>query len=1343
MDKIIRKNKRVINFAMILIALMLSSFNIKAENTNTLTSFEGRRFYVAFMQNEIKFTSRPDEPTALHLFLSSGDTTNVSIQFLGQAYELTLMPNIISKYTFKREMILSKSEIPERKAIYIEADNPITVCGINSIAASSDMFSAIPTQNWGMEYVIMSYPNDTYVNKDEADYDVPRRSQFCVLSKENNTNVTITPTVRTAEGKSARSPFTVILNKGETYLVQSENVEIGGDLTGTLVTSDKPVGVICGHVRTAILQKLDAVFDTKDHLVEMLLPVRSWGKRFVTMPFLLFANKQDGNLFRVVSREPGTHLTITDENGIVREHTLNGINSFLEIDDLHSAAVWESSKPIQIMQYMKHNGSNDNIYYDPSMTLIPPTEQFVKKILVPVPDNSKELSVITQYEKHYAMLVMEKKAVKSMKLDGLNINAIPELEIKNIPNTEYCWARFKVDTGSHLFTSETGRFSGILYGFGKNDSYSVVLGSSALPVKMRDTIPPVINAQAICGRVDGYAIEPIDTLVNSGLDNIYIDKRFTQNYTFSLAPMEDTSTVVRFSARVKDESRDATILIYARDRSGNLTSFSYTYNAITTAFSHPDTIVNSMDWKTTKCIHPMKFRNTSTAPIVVHSIKSNNPKVSFIHNLTFPLTIGIKGEIEYGICFKPEDDYSDIEADITFELDCEKTAKYKAIMQVNACEIAYNEELDFSNVFIGKDKTMSVEVTNIGKNAINITGLKSKSPITGMFDFASVNTFPITIEPGAKQVINFKFTPAEMNVYEELFEIEYDCKANAQIKVIGKGISSELSDLTHDFGAVRLGNKQEYTFTLKNNGNTPAPIKFKSIETNDESFNIDAFKKLDITLQPGESTTIPVSFSPKSEGEKHLKAFYSLNLANEITYSLELKGKGVIPKIEVNDHALGTLYIYDSKDTILPVAKSTGSQKLLIQKVVAEGGNLSSFEYDLTKLTNISVEAGGTLNMPIKFKPTFIGEHKVQFAVYHDADSDVQRFSVVGHCIPYDTLSRKIEFSLVDSDNPCSEVTVKCRISNRGNVSTTVNSITVTKADKIKGELKHNISFPLTMKPSESTEFDYTFINDFDTEEDINFVFNFDDNEEKVETYRYKPTYTMKNLVLKKMDNLKFAPGDTISLEFSGSFPHTSHLPVTSYLRIHADERVIKLIPGTYSLELIKKSEKMQKELVLFTKNSYFDVPLISTLDFKDSEIQWKIVLRFVTYFKSERYHNIAYEFVSDKCFNSVADSLVTEMIEVCNHEQRDIQLVTLPNLKSYFVRDNNSLVLEFENYLEEQKLDIEIYDLNAQLIRRIDSILPQIGKNNIALDLSEIPDGVYFYKIKGLFIKENNKFIK
>lgn len=1348
MVSIMEKRKKsalsVYIYALLLVIALLSGFSAKAENSNYLSSFEGRNFYVAFMQNEIKFSNRPDEPIALHLFFASSDTTSVTIHFLDQSHELYLLPNKIEKYTFKREVVLMNSEKIEKKAIRIEASNPITVCGINSMAASSDMFSAIPTQNWGKEYVVMSYPNDTYVNKEESDPDVPRRSQFCVLARENGTTVTITPTVTTAMGKAEGQPFNVTLNKGETYLVQSSNVATGGDLTGTLVTSDKPVGVISGHVRTAILQKLPSNFDTKDHLVEMLLPVTAWGKRFITTPFLMYNKKEDANLFRVVSRVSNNQLKITDVKGSVRNYTLSGINSFLEINDLHKAAVWESQYPIQIMQYMKHTGGyDDNINYDPSMTLIPPTEQYVRKILLQVPDNSKELSVITQYEAHYAMLVMEKKAVPTMRLDGLTIDIIPDLKINPIPNTDYVWARFPVRAGSHRFTSDEGRFSGILYGYGKNDSYSVILGSSLLPVKMVDKTPPTLVAEAKCNMIMGHAAETIDTLVNSGLDNVYIDKNYTQNYSFSISPIEDTTTYVSFTAKVIDENKSGTIIIYARDRSGNISRFTHSYNPLITDFSHSTPLESSMTWKDIKCIDALKLINKSNKPYTLISMKSNNPKVSIVHNYTFPMEIDINKEIEYGLCFDPKDDFSDIEAEISFDFECNKSVKYKTIMRISACEIDYTKQLDFQSVFIGKDKTLSADIINIGKDTISINDLKSKGQATAVFDYASLNSFPIILPPGETKQVKFKFTPSDKAEYQETFILEYDCSKEAAISLKGKGISSELADLSHDFGSVRLGENNVHTFTLTNSGNTPAPIKFKKIEYNDEGFDIDEFTKLSRTLQPGESFDIKVSFAPKSEGKKHLKAYFTLSLADEITYSMSLSGVGIFPGVSVKDHELGTIYIYSTKDTVLPIVNSTGTQNLLINNIVAESGDFDSFEYDLSQFNNKSVKAGEKLMMPIKFKPQFVGEHKVRFAVSHDASNEILHFTVAGGCIPYDTLSRNIQFSIVDKGNPCSEIIISGSVSNQGNVPTKINSLQVEKAEIINGELRHNITFPLTLKPGEECHFAYHFLNDFDTEQDINFIFNFDDNDKKVETYHYKPSYTMKSVVLKKLDNLRFNAGDTIRLEFSGGFPHTSHVPITSYLRIQADEEVIKLIPGTYTLELTKNSEKMQKELVLFTKNSYFDVPLTSTLDFKDSEIQWKIILPFVTYFKSNRYNNISYEFVSDRCFNSKADSLVTEMIEVCAHDQRDIQLVQVPQLKSYFIRENSTLVLEFENYLEKQHLELEIYDLSAQLVRKFSDINPKIGKNSISLDLSEIPDGVYFYKVEGLFIKENNKFIK
>jgi len=69
----------------------------------------------------------------------------------------------------------------------------------------------------------------------------------------------------------------VILNAGECYLVQgSPDTLIGSnDLSGTLIKSNNPIGVLSGHVRTAILQNLEEPADTKDHFIEMLPPTRA------------------------------------------------------------------------------------------------------------------------------------------------------------------------------------------------------------------------------------------------------------------------------------------------------------------------------------------------------------------------------------------------------------------------------------------------------------------------------------------------------------------------------------------------------------------------------------------------------------------------------------------------------------------------------------------------------------------------------------------------------------------------------------------------------------------------------------------------------------------------------------------------------------------------------------------------------------------------------------------------------------------------------------------------------------------------------------------------------------
>ena len=73
-------------------------------------------------------------------------------------------------------------------------------------------------------------------------------SEFIIVSIEDSTEISITPSVNTFSGKPANVTFTITLNKGETYQVQAQDTS---DLTGTSVKSIKGSCAIFSGVKCA------------------------------------------------------------------------------------------------------------------------------------------------------------------------------------------------------------------------------------------------------------------------------------------------------------------------------------------------------------------------------------------------------------------------------------------------------------------------------------------------------------------------------------------------------------------------------------------------------------------------------------------------------------------------------------------------------------------------------------------------------------------------------------------------------------------------------------------------------------------------------------------------------------------------------------------------------------------------------------------------------------------------------------------------------------------------------------------------------------------------------------
>jgi integrase len=57
----------------------------------------------------------------------------------------------------------------------------------------------------------------------------------------------------------------------------------------------------------------------------------------------------------------------------------------------------------------------------------------------------------------------------------------------------------KIDVGAHKLLSRAGQFSGIIYGHGFRDSYSMSLGARLNDPEKVDTVPPKIIVLDSCG----------------------------------------------------------------------------------------------------------------------------------------------------------------------------------------------------------------------------------------------------------------------------------------------------------------------------------------------------------------------------------------------------------------------------------------------------------------------------------------------------------------------------------------------------------------------------------------------------------------------------------------------------------------------------------------------------------------------------------------------------------------------------------------------------------------------------------------------------------------------------
>jgi len=226
-----------------------------------------------------------------------------------------------------------------------------------------------------------------------------------------------------------------VMNEGDVLQVITAS---GGELTGSIVTADKPVQVMGGHECTQVPIGVTAC----DHLEESMFPIEALAKEYIVVPPVQVPNDQAEKavIVRIVASEANTTLTFDPDQPVNK--LLANAGDFVQIPPTIAKFVVKADKKILVAEYMV---GQDGGYgtSDPAMLIAVPTAQFRKNYL---------FYAQTGWQANYVDILAPAGA--NVMVDGMGVaNFVP------IGATGFSLAHVKLSNGgdgSHSVTGDQG-----------------------------------------------------------------------------------------------------------------------------------------------------------------------------------------------------------------------------------------------------------------------------------------------------------------------------------------------------------------------------------------------------------------------------------------------------------------------------------------------------------------------------------------------------------------------------------------------------------------------------------------------------------------------------------------------------------------------------------------------------------------------------------------------------------------------------------------------------------------------------------------------------------------------
>ena len=410
----------------------------------------GKEFILGFMENagssnlELFCTTPHYDPVQVTISTPKYSTIGLPTTF-------TVRHGVVKQINVDTSLTMIGTS-RDSKAIQITADDEIVLYGANRETFTTDAFLGIPTDILGKDYYTVSYYSSY--------------SQVLIIGASDSVSVNIKLPEKLGSHHvefngvwySQGQNINVVLDNFDTFQITSL-----GDLTGTYIQSDKPVAVFSGN------QCANVGPGACDHLVEMLMPVDTWGKTFATVPI---PDRTIGDIFRFIASEPNTVVNIT--GGLSYSFTITNQGGMVERSIPSNAyCLIEANKAIMTVQFVKGQSSASDLN-DPSMMIVQPLGGY-----------SNTFTFTTLSRPSGAFINYFAFIIRGSYKDGLMIDGSPlSTTFHTIPGSDFVGGYIRITSGVHTVyhQSPIGLFAGYLYGRQSYESYAFPIGSRLAPI---------------------------------------------------------------------------------------------------------------------------------------------------------------------------------------------------------------------------------------------------------------------------------------------------------------------------------------------------------------------------------------------------------------------------------------------------------------------------------------------------------------------------------------------------------------------------------------------------------------------------------------------------------------------------------------------------------------------------------------------------------------------------------------------------------------------------------------------------------------------------------------------